>query len=281
MNYIDEMNKTVERIAQTVSSREVAEMMETRHDNLMNKIEKHNQILSNVTDLNFKVSDLWQLSSYKDSTGRTLKEYQVTKKGCEFLAHKTTGEKGDLFTIRYMNKFEEMEQYIKEQQVKVPTTYKEALQHLLVQVEENERLQLENQQQTKVIEKQSEVIGEMAPKAEYFDALVDNNLLTNIRDTAKELGVKERIFTEWLIQKNLCYRDKKRKIKPYANKMKYFELKEFTTAWGHSDTQTLITPRGKETFRLLLIKDGLIKDHNKQLELGLPVNEVTKSDFYN
>lgn len=277
MDYINEMNNLVA----SISSREVAEMMETRHDNLMNKIEKHTAILEKVTDLKIKVSDLWQLSSYKDNTGRTLKEYQVTKKGCEFLAHKTTGEKGDLFTIRYMNKFEEMEQYIKEQQPKVPTTYKEALQHLLVQVEENERLQLENQQQTKVIEKQSEVIGEMAPKAEYFDALVDNNLLTNIRDTAKELGIKERTFTEWLIQKNLCYRDKKRKIKPYANKMKYFELKEFTTAWGHSDTQTLITPRGKETFRLLLIKDGLIKDHNKQLELGLPVNEVTKSDFYN
>ena len=121
----------------------------------------------------------------------------------------------------------------------------------------------------------------MAPKAEYFDALVDNNLLTNIRDTAKELGIKERTFTEWLIQKNLCYRDKKRKIKPYANKMQYFELKEFTTIWGHSDNQTLITPKGRETFRLLLIKDGLIKVHNKQLELGLPVNEVTKSDFYN
>jgi Rha family phage regulatory protein len=277
MDYINEMNNLV----QTISSREVAKMMETRHDNLMNKIEKHTTILEKVSDLKIKVADLWILSSYLDAQGKERKEYQVTKKGCEFLAHKTTGEKGDLFTIRYMNKFEEMEQYIKEQQPKVPTTYKEALQHLLVQVEENERLQLENQQQTKVIEKQSEVIGEMAPKAEYFDALVDNNLLTNIRDTAKELGIKERTFTEWLIQKNLCYRDKKRKIKPYANKMKYFELKEFTTAWGHSDTQTLITPRGKETFRLLLIKDGLIKDHNKQLELGLPVNEVTKSDFYN
>ncbi len=277
MDCINEMNNLV----QSISSREVAEMMETRHDNLMNKIEKHTTILEKVSDLKIKVADLWILSSYLDAQGKERKEYQVTKKGCEFLAHKTTGEKGDLFTIRYMNKFEEMEQYIKEQQPKVPTTYKEALQHLLVQVEENERLQLENQQQTKVIEKQSEVIGEMAPKAEYFDALVDNNLLTNIRDTAKELGIKERTFTEWLIQKNLCYRDKKRKIKPYANKMKYFELKEFTTAWGHSDTQTLITPRGKETFRLLLIKDGLIKDHNKQLELGLPVNEVTKSDFYN
>ena len=44
---------------------------------------------------------------------------------------------------------------------------------------------------------------------------------------AKELGIKERTFTEWLIQKNLCYRDKKRKIKPYANKMKYFELTNY------------------------------------------------------
>ena len=42
------------------------------------------------------------------------KEYQVTKKGCEFLAHKTTGEKGDLFTIRYMNKFEEMEKVLQQ-----------------------------------------------------------------------------------------------------------------------------------------------------------------------
>ena len=183
MDLINEMNNLV----QSISSREVAEMMETRHDNLMNKIEKHTTILEKVSDLKIKVADLWILSSYLDAQGKERKEYQVTKKGCEFLAHKTTGEKGDLFTIRYMNKFEEMEQYIKEQKPKLPTTYKEALQHLLVQVEENERLALENKQQTKVIEKQSEVIGEMAQKAEYFDALVDNNLLTNIIDTAKEL----------------------------------------------------------------------------------------------
>lgn len=66
MDYINEMNKTVERIVQTISSREVSEMMEVRHDNLMNKIEKHTAILEKVTDLKIKVSDLWQLSSYKD-----------------------------------------------------------------------------------------------------------------------------------------------------------------------------------------------------------------------
>lgn len=93
----------------TISSREVATMMEKRHDHLLRDIEKHTTILEKVTEPNFGLSDLWILSSYKDKTGRNLKEYQVTKKGCEFLAHKTTGEKGDLFTIRYMDKFEEME----------------------------------------------------------------------------------------------------------------------------------------------------------------------------
>lgn len=281
MDYINEMNNLVASIdvkeyegQPVVSSREVANNFGKKHKHVLESIE-------NIKAENSAVTKMFIESSYKAGTGKNYKEYLLTRDGFSLLVMGFTGAKALEWKLKYIEAFNKMEQYIKEQQPKVPTTYKEALQHLLVQVEENERLALENKQQTKVIEKQSEVIGEMAPKAEYFDALVDNNLLTNIRDTAKELGIKERTFTEWLIQKNLCYRDKKRKIKPYANKMKYFELKEFTTAWGHSDTQTLITPRGKETFRLLLIKDGLIKDHNKQLELGLPVNEVTKSDFYN
>lgn len=63
----------------TISSREVATMMEKRHDHLLRDIEKHTAILEKVTEPNFGVSNLWQLSNYKDSTGRTLKEYQVTK----------------------------------------------------------------------------------------------------------------------------------------------------------------------------------------------------------
>lgn len=286
MTKIDEMQRLVNEIVvnitekdgqAVVSSREVARNFEKEHKNVLRDIE--NLIKEGCSNLS---RPLFIESQYQHPQNKQwYKEYLLTRDGFSLLVMGFTGQRALEWKLKYIEAFDKMEQYIKEQQPKVPTTYKEALQHLLVQVEENERLVLENKQQTKVIEKQSEVIGEMAPKAEYFDALVDNNLLTNIRDTAKELGIKERTFTEWLIQKNLCYRDKKRKIKPYANKMKYFELKEFTTAWGHSDTQTLITPRGKETFRLLLIKDGLIKDHNKQLELGLPVNEVTKSDFYN
>jgi prophage antirepressor-like protein len=99
----------------------------------------------------------------------------------------------------------------------------------------------------------------MQPKADYFDALVERNLLTNFRDTAKGFKIKERIFIEWLEDKKFIYRDIKNKIKPYA---KYapdlFEIKEWTRN-DKTGNQTLITPKGRETFRLLLIKDGLVK----------------------
>lgn len=96
----------------------------------------------------------------------------------------------------------------------------------------------------------------MRPKAEYFDELVDRNLLTNIRDTAKELKVKQSEFVKFLIDKKYLYRDKSGKLLPYAKHADsgLFELKEFVNEkTGFHSTQTLITPKGKETFRLLIV----------------------------
>ena len=93
------------------------------------------------------------------------------------------------------------------------------------------------------------------PKAEYFDQLVDRNLLTNIRETAKHLQVKEREFVKFLLEKKYLFRDKRGKLLPYAEKNDgLFEVKECInekTQW--SGTQTLVTPKGRETFRLLCI----------------------------
>lgn len=109
------------------------------------------------------------------------------------------------------------------------------------------------------LEEKEKQIQVMAPKAEYFDALVDRKLLINIRDTAKEIKIKEGIFVDWLLKK-YAYRDTKRKLKPYADYVpELFEIKEFTKG-AFSDKQTLITPKGRETFRLLLIQEGLIKE---------------------
>lgn len=95
----------------------------------------------------------------------------------------------------------------------------------------------------------------MQPKAEYFDELVDRNLLTNFRETAKELGIKPKAFVAWLLEKKFLFRDQKGKLLPREDKNNgLFEVKEAKndkTQW--SGVQTLITPKGRETFRLLYL----------------------------
>ena len=95
----------------------------------------------------------------------------------------------------------------------------------------------------------------MAPKAEYFDQLVDRNLLTNFRETAKELGVKERVFVSYLLEKKYIYRDKRGKLMPTAEKNDgLFEIKKcFNEKTQWSGTQTLITPKGREVFGALCL----------------------------
>ncbi|ENY8712388.1 Rha family transcriptional regulator [Clostridioides difficile] len=236
-----------------VESREVAELIEKDHNQLLRSIRGYISVLEQSAKLH--TDDFFIESTYKNENNQKYSCYLLTKKGCDMVANKMTGEKGIIFTAIYVTKFEEMERELKEQQPKLPTTYKEALQQLLIEVEEKEQLQLENQV--------------MKPKADYFDALVERNLLTNIRDTAKELGVKEKVFVSWLIEKKYCYRDLKDKLQPYANRMQYFEKKEFTNEYGYSGVQTLINPRGREAIRLLLIKDGLIKEKEKGCQITL------------
>lgn len=96
----------------------------------------------------------------------------------------------------------------------------------------------------------------MKPKAEYFDELVDRNLLTGIRETAGELGVKQNQFVAFLLEKKYMYRDKKGRLTAYAKPLSdgLFERKECMnekTQW--KGTQDLVTPKGRETFRLLLV----------------------------
>ena len=95
----------------------------------------------------------------------------------------------------------------------------------------------------------------MAPKAEYFDELVSRNLLTNFRETAKQLEIPPKKFVSFLLDKKFIYRDKRGKLLPYEDKNNgLFEVKEcFNEKTQWSGTQTLVTPKGRETFRLLYI----------------------------
>lgn len=93
----------------------------------------------------------------------------------------------------------------------------------------------------------------MAPKADYFDELVERNTLTNFRETAKQLEVGPKAFITFLLERKYIYRDKRGKLLPYADKNDgLFEVKEcFNDKTQWSGTQTLVTPKGRETFRML------------------------------
>ena len=129
-----------------------------------------------------------------------------------------------------------------------PDTMIQLCQQLKAEQDKNAQLIAVNSQLT--VDKQI-----MQPKADYFDELVDRNLLTNFRETAKQFGVKEKPFIQFLLDKKYIYRDKKGKLMPYAEKNNgLFEVKEcFNEKTQWSGTQTLVTPKGRETFRLLYL----------------------------
>ena len=130
-----------------------------------------------------------------------------------------------------------------------PDTMIQLCQQLKAEQDKNAALTAANSQLT--VDKQI-----MQPKADYFDELVDRNLLTSFRETAKQLEIKEKAFVQFLLEKKYIYRDKKGKLMPYAEKNNgLFEVKEcFNEKTQWSGTQTLVTPKGRETFRLLYLK---------------------------
>lgn len=104
---------------ETIDSREVAEMVDMEHKNLLSKIRKYIEILdgSKLSSHQFFVP-----STYVNNQNKEQPCYLLTKKGCEMVANKLTGEKGVIFTAKYVNRFEEMEK-----QIKIPKTDREIL----------------------------------------------------------------------------------------------------------------------------------------------------------
>lgn len=131
---------------ETVDSREVAAMTGKQHKELLRDIRNYAEIIENSTERIFALSDFFIESSYKDSTGRTLPCYLLTKKGCDMVANKMTGEKGVLFTAAYVTAFEKMRQAAAEQP-KPLTPAQQLLAQASLLVEQEQRLSaVENRQ---------------------------------------------------------------------------------------------------------------------------------------
>lgn len=106
-------------------------------------------------------------------------------------------------------------------------------------------------------DKLGEKLAEIKPKADFFDAFVNPDDCTNIRTTAKELGIPERAFCRFLQDAGFMYRCPAGNLMPY-NKPEnegLFIVRDFYSEYGHHGTYTLITSMGKNLLRELLIPE--------------------------
>lgn len=103
----ENMVQKIETGIPMLTSLEVAEMVGKDHKMLMRDIRRYT---SQFEQCKIAPFDFWEESSYVDSNKQKRPCYLITKKGCEFIAHKLTGVKGTAFTARYINRFHEMEE---------------------------------------------------------------------------------------------------------------------------------------------------------------------------
>ena len=209
---------------ETVSARELHSFLESKQDFstwIKNRIEKY-EFVENQDFI--KLRKKMELSK----TGQVAIEYYVSVGMAKELAMVENNEKGK----QARKYFIECEKQLLSQR-SLPRTYAEALRAYADEVEARE------------LAEQQLAIAE--PKAQYFDGLVERNLLVNFTTFAKEIGVKRKLVIAYMLEKGYLYRDQSGNLLPYAVHTPHlFEIKEYSKD-QHSGVQTLITPKGRET----------------------------------
>ncbi|MCD3298117.1 Rha family transcriptional regulator, partial [Clostridium botulinum] len=171
-----------------LDSREVAEMMEVEHWQILRKLEgteKVKGIIPTLADNKIVVSQYFIESTYKDNSGKENKCYLFTKMGCEFIANKFTGEKGILFTAKYVNRFNEMEQQLNDPLKNYLNMSEEdrAIAYF-TKMKEAKELEIENREK-------DELLLVAGQKTQFVDDFLNSKEAYTIDAISKILGIKE------------------------------------------------------------------------------------------
>lgn len=241
-----------------LDSRQIAEMVEKRHANLIRDIDKYVSDIS--TNSKLSSLDFFIPSTYTDKKGEVRKCYLLTKQGCEFVANKLTGKKGNQFTAQYVGLFNRMQKTIKnspqailEQLHKdwgIPTTLGGALQ-----LAANQQVEIEK----------------MKPKVDYYDSQMRNPGLMTTTEIAKDYGWSAKTLNIELHKRRVIFKQGKHWVpyQKYAGKG-YTQYEAF--GYQHTNGQSGVhnnlkwTQRGKKFIYDLLAKDG-IKPMTEQMNL--------------
>jgi Rha family phage regulatory protein len=213
-----------------LDSREVAEMGGEEHNKLLRDIRVY------ITQLDAsKVghTDFFTESQYTDKSNRQKPCYLVTKKGCEFIAHKLTGVKGTEFTAKYINRFHEMEDTIKTQ---LP--------------QGNDLIALAVIEAQKMIAERDKQIERMKPKEIFADAVSASKGAILIGDLAKLISQngyrigQNRLF-DWLRNNGYLIKSGSSRNRPMQRYVEQglFEVKETAINMPNGNVRTALTTK--------------------------------------
>ena len=230
-----------------MTSLDISEVTGMRHADVMRSIRNMEEAWVKVSERNFA------LSSYKQSQPnggyKDVPCYVLNKTECLYVATKFNDEARAKLVLRW----EELENQARKSEIVIPnfSNPAEAARAWADQYEKNLALEAHN----KELKEENQ---HLAPKGEYFDDLVARNLLTNFTKVANQLNIKRKTFIDWLIRDKFIYRDQKNKLVPYAKYAHtYFHINDTKGKYSKwAGNQTLITPEGKEAFRLLYERRG-------------------------
>lgn len=233
-----------------VSSRTVAEQLGRLHKHVLEGID---EVAKNSTA---DISALFIPHQYKAKNGKGNREYLLTKDGFTLYMFNIQGHND--FKMAYINKFNEMENAL---QNKLPGSYKEAVAQLLENLERNEELQLENS-----IQKQQ--IGELKPKATYYDLVLQNKSLLSVSKIAKDYGMSARALNTLLHDLGVQYKqgDIWLLYAKYQDKG-YTQTSTYALDEEHSKVSTKWTQQGRLFIYDLLKDGGILPTIEKQIEL--------------
>lgn len=201
----------------TMSSREIADLVESRHDSVKRTIER-------LQDKG--LIQLTPMVEVKNHLGQVVTEYQLIKRDTYVVVAQLSPE----FTARLVDRWQELEN---QQLPQIPQTLSEALRLAADQAEQ--------------IERQNLLLEQQRPKVEFVQRYVEAGTTKSLRETAKILRVPERAMIDCLVDDGLLFRQSGNLL-PYQ---KYhakglFDVKTGTTEYGHNYTQTRVTSKGIE-----------------------------------
>lgn len=176
----------------TISSVEVAEMIGKEHSKLLRDIRNY---IEQLAEAKIGSGNFFTESKYKDANNQERPCYMVTKKGCEFIAHKMTGVRGTEFTAKYIDRFHEMEDSIK---AHIPT----GQELIALAVVEAQRMLAQKEEEVKqlqtTVQQMDAVITDMTPKVDYVDKILSSNDCMTVTQIAQDYGMSAVRFNSVL-----------------------------------------------------------------------------------